>query len=711
MYRFLRKMKADVIRWRQFTRHRDAAFLSLRREVVICTLSVATLLSAAPKTARAQEAQQLPSDNGSREMDSGEVTVTASRVALPLAQAARTVRVMTAAEIADCPAQSVQDLLKYAASVDVRQRGIFGIQTDISINGGTHDQMVILLNGVNISSPHTGHLSADLPISPDDIERIEILEGAASRIFGASAFSGAINIVTKASSVTGDTPAGRHVSAGLAAGTAGTVGGDLRLASAGKTAGQSFSAGYVRSDGALPHSDFEKWRGFWQGSATYGETALAWQLGMSGADYGANTFYSGAWPDQYEENRRYIASVSAKTSGAVEWTPTAYAVRSLDHYQLVRGVSPWQENYHMTDVFGLSVNAETAWRLGRISAGADFRSEAILSTALGRPLQPSEYVDIRHSDRTYTRRDHRTGISYFAEHDLVLARWTVSTGVMAHLNTGLGHRLRFCPGIDLSWRPGDGRLRLFAAWNTARRMPTFTELYYHSPTQEGNVGLKPEKTSEWTMGGRWRTAAFDGSFTAFLRRQTDMIDWIVPADSVKVYGPSYSTLHAAAFRMHNRGLNLRVEVLPPVWLGRKNPLRRLSVDYTFIRQTRMDREAVYVSNYGFHALRHKLSAAADVRLAAGLTLQLRCRWQDRIGAYAAYDLDTVVTNAAGYESHPAAGLRDYRPFEVADLKLQWKSGPTVCYLEGNNLTDSRQVDIGNVPLPGRQWMSGVRVGF
>ncbi|MBQ5996816.1 MAG: TonB-dependent receptor [Bacteroidales bacterium] len=711
MQRFFRKLKANVIRWHQFTRHRDAAFLSLHREVVICTLSVATLLSAAPKTARAQEAQQISQDTGTREVDTDEVTVTASRVALPLGQAARLVRVMTAAEITDCPAQSVQDLLKYAASVDVRQRGIFGIQTDISINGGTHDQMVILLNGVNVSSPHTGHLSADLPISLDDIERIEILEGAASRIFGSSAFSGAINIVTKTASAAGETPAGRHVSAGLTAGSAGTVGGDLRLAAPGEMVRQSVSSGYIRSDGALPHSDFRKWRGFWQGRAAWRETTLTWQLGLSGADYGANTFYSGAWPDQYEENRRYIASVSAKTSGAVQWTPTAYAIRSLDHYQLVRGVSPWQENYHMTDVYGLSVNAETAWRLGRTAVGADFRSEAILSTALGRPMQPSEYVDIRHSDRFYTRRDSRTGISYYLEHDIVLSHWTVSAGVTAILNTAPDHRFRFCPGIDASWRPGDGRLRLFAAWNTARRMPTFTELYYHSPTQEGNVGLKPEKTGEWTLGGRWHSAAFDGTVKAFVRRQTDMIDWIVPADSVEVHGPSYSTLHAAAFRMDNKGFNLEARLFPHVWLGGKWPVRRISLDYTYIHQTRMDREAVYVSNYGFHALRHKLSVAADVSLPAGLTLQLRCRWQDRIGAYAAYDLDTVVTNAAGFESHPAAGLRNYKPFAAVGLKLQWKSGRLVCYLEGENLTDSRQVDVGNVPLPGRQWMSGVRIGF
>ena len=81
--------------------------------------------------------------------------------------------------------------------IQKRQRGGFGVQTDISINGGTFDQITILLNGVNISNPQTGHNASDFPVALADIDHIEVLEGAASRLFGTSAFNGAINIVTK----------------------------------------------------------------------------------------------------------------------------------------------------------------------------------------------------------------------------------------------------------------------------------------------------------------------------------------------------------------------------------------------------------------------------------------------------------------------------------------------------------------------------------
>ena len=192
------KLKADVIKWQHFSRKGDAIFRSLGREIIISTLSVATLTFAAPLDAHAQTVTgHLQSQESVQEDTLPVLEVTATRLPLPMEQAARVVNVISREEIQSLPVQSVNDVLKYASTVDVRQRGAFGIQTDLSINGGTHDQIVILLNGVNISSPHTGHLAADFPVSVDEIERIEVLEGAASRVYGTSAFSGAINIITK----------------------------------------------------------------------------------------------------------------------------------------------------------------------------------------------------------------------------------------------------------------------------------------------------------------------------------------------------------------------------------------------------------------------------------------------------------------------------------------------------------------------------------
>lgn len=194
--------RKNIVKWRQFNHRKYSVFLSMKREINICALNVATLTLAIPDSATAQtvlsgEKKQSQVKYSEKEYDLDEVEVLGSRVPLSPEHSVRMVQVLTRKEIEASSAQSVNDLLKLVAGVDVRQRGAYGVQTDIGINGGNSDQLTILLNGINISNPHTGHLSADLPLSVNDIERIEVLEGGSSRIYGSSAFSGAINIIIK----------------------------------------------------------------------------------------------------------------------------------------------------------------------------------------------------------------------------------------------------------------------------------------------------------------------------------------------------------------------------------------------------------------------------------------------------------------------------------------------------------------------------------
>lgn len=205
-------------RFKHFNNKSYALFNSLHKQVRIGVLAVTTLTFANPETLSAQT--EKTTDEGEMQMDG--IEVIGSRVPLTQSEAARIVTVLDRKTIEHAPVHSVNDLLKYAAGIDVRQRGDMGIQTDISIRGGTFDQITILLNGVNISNPHTGHLAADFPVAIEDIERIEILEGPAARLFGTSAFNGAINIVTSAENQ-------KHVQIHVTGGSYGLGGGGLRL--------------------------------------------------------------------------------------------------------------------------------------------------------------------------------------------------------------------------------------------------------------------------------------------------------------------------------------------------------------------------------------------------------------------------------------------------------------------------------------------------
>ena len=198
MYKPRFNMKRAVLVFRQFGNKGYSLFACLGREVVCSVLSVATLTYA---SAESVSTNPVVTDSAAmttaREMVLEEVSVTGSRAPLTKSQAARMVTVLDRADIAQAPVQSINDLLKYAIGVDVRQRGPIGAQTDISIRGGTSEQIILLLNGINICDPQTGHNAMDLPVDLSDIVRIEVLEGPAGRIYGSSSLVGAINIVTR----------------------------------------------------------------------------------------------------------------------------------------------------------------------------------------------------------------------------------------------------------------------------------------------------------------------------------------------------------------------------------------------------------------------------------------------------------------------------------------------------------------------------------
>src|SRR5690606_37547808 len=123
--------------------------------------------------------------------------VVMDKLDLPLDKNNRDITVIHAAEIAQMPARSVQDVLSLVSGIDVRQRGVNGAQADISIDGGTFDQLIVLVNGHKMSDPQTGHNMMNIHIPLDAIELIEILRGPAASRYGINGLSGVINIVTK----------------------------------------------------------------------------------------------------------------------------------------------------------------------------------------------------------------------------------------------------------------------------------------------------------------------------------------------------------------------------------------------------------------------------------------------------------------------------------------------------------------------------------
>ncbi|NDV64509.1 TonB-dependent siderophore receptor [Bacteroides sp. 224] len=672
--------KQRVFRWKQFNRKAYSAFVSLsfRKEFCIGVLTTATLGFANVDTLSAQNTTKAQIENYELE----EVEVTGTRVPLTEAQSAKMVTVLTRNDIQAAAVHSINDLLEYVTGVDVRQRGEFGIQTDISVRGGTFDQVTILLNGVNFTNPQTGHNTADFPVSMQDIERIEVLEGPAARVFGTSAFTGAINIVTRNDRQS-------HVSANVMGGSYGLLGTGARVNYTKGALSNQLSGGYHRADGDQKNSDFAVKRTYYQGTYTSREVDIRWQLGMSDTKYGANTYYSAKYNNQYEELRRYSASVQAETKGKLRFAPTLYWNRMHDHYQLIRGISGSKngENFHLNDIYGVNLNAYFNSVIGKTAFGAEFRNEGILSTNSGKRLHEDEYVKVPGEEGIYfTQKDNRTNIGYYLEHNILLRDLTISMGVMANMNTGLDHKYRLYPGIDVSYRPAP-QWKIYASWNKALRMPTFFDLYYTSAVIEGNNNLKPEETQAFNLGAKYRNELIDASISGFYHKGKNMIDWVKYTENDELF-------HSANFKLDNMGVETSLVMNPRRKWGENCFINTLSVAYTYIYQERHDKTEIYKSNYALEYLRHKFVARLEHHIWNKLHASWGFRWQKRMGSYQEYINLTATEKLIPYPSYC-----------LLDVKLFWNHPKYAVFAEANNVLNRAYYDIGNIPQPGI-WIKG-----
>ena len=675
-------MKRQRLVFRHFGNKGYSLFSCLGRKVVCSVLSVATLTYA---SAESVSTKPVVSDSVStttaREMMLDEVSVTGSRAPLTKSQAARMVTVLDRQDIAQAPVQSVNDLLKYAVGVDVRQRGPIGAQTDISIRGGTQDQIILLLNGINICDPQTGHNAMDLPVDLSDIVRIEVIEGPAGRIYGSSSLVGAINIVTRPAQAT-------STDVSLEAGSYGyaKVSGRTNLKQ-GRWNNQ-LSAGYARSDGYSRskagglNTDFSGAKGFYQGQYEDDDVRLNWHLGIADKGWGSGTSYATPkWQadNQYEHTTKLYSAIQGETKcGRLHFAPSIYWNQNRDRYEGYRGEpEKMKYNYNRTNVYGVSLNAYFDWAAGRTAFGAEVRNEDLVSGNLGEPL--SEPKHISGTDRDYTLGVNRTNISGYLEHNLLLKNLTISAGLVAVKNTWSNMNMTVYPGIDISYRPTPN-WRLHAAVNTSLRMPSFTEMYYKLQGYKADPHLKPEEMTAIEAGVTYANSVITLGATGWIHRGRNMIDWIM--DTSLGDDAVWQSVNHAKVNSVGAEANAKVRI--------KNS--ELRVSYSFIDQDK-ESEPNIVSQYALEYLRHKLIANALVPIVDKLTLGVKLRWQDRVGQYTDFE----------------GRAQDYKPYALVDTRLTWQEPKYKLYLEANNLFDTTYHDYGLVEQPGRWIIAGINI--
>ena len=664
-----------ALRFRHFSRKGYALFACLGRVVTIGVLSVATLQSASAASDDFSSTMEATDDNHQKvdkEAVLDDVEVTGSRAPLALAQAARMVTVLSREDIQAAPVQSINDLLKMAVGVDVRQRGAIGAQTDVSIRGGTQEQIAILLNGINICDPQTGHNAFDLPCDISDIQRIEVLEGPAGRVFGTSSLVGAINVVTKS----------RHTGQSLR-----MEGGSFGyLSTAGRIAidDHSLSVSYTRSDGysrskaGYLNSDYNGFKAFYQGSyslTTHDSpltSMISWHAGITTKGFGSNTFYSAKYDEQYEKTSKLYAALQGNVStGHLHFKPAIYWNRSYDRFELIRGdESKVPFNHHRTDVFGINLNSYFNWVAGRTALGAEFRNEDIVSGNLGEPLNSP------HGDYKYGL--NRSNLSFHLEHNILLKRFTLSAGFVAIKNTWNGMPFTLYPGVDASYRISD-HWKVYASYNSSLRMPSFTELYYSVGGHKADKYLKPEELTALEGGIHYTSRVLTAKASIFHHHQRNTIDWVM---DTRDSAPIWQSVNLTKVNTLGQEVSLTTHL---------SSLTSISVAYCHLHQQKQ--EADYLqSQYSLEYLRHKVTATMQMHLTRQLNLLVNYRWQDRMGSYTSTDGE----------------VKSYHPYSVVDARLTWNADSYSLYVEGNNLTNHQYVDYGNVPQSGAWIMGGFK---
>ena len=698
-------LKQQGIRFRQFSHKAYAAFCSLHREVTIGrvaaymtdlemlksgkSIAVSALLlfsgiaaveadEGVPKDSVPLEAQQL----------SLQEVLVVSHKAEVNSEAYRLITQVSQTEIEALPIQTVADILQYLPGVDVRTRGANGAQADISMRGGTFDQVLVLLNGVPLSDFHTGHYALNIPVSTEMIERVEVLQGTSANLHGA--FSGAINIVTRNFPSLQGGDRGR-LSLKLTAGMNGLVNPEVAASIQKDEALFNVSAEYSRAEGyyaprptekeatACRNSDFQlaniyfqtRWRG------------LDVQAGAQWKDAGLGMGYGFGSQDQFDATRTAFASGRYEHRwGAWRLDAQAAYRANYDRYEWHRDQRLYG-NFHFAQTASAALSAHYASKIGTTSFGVSVRNENMHSTNLGDTINPDGQVpnvadfplaDVRVLD--LVKGGNRFHTNYYAEQTFYYAGLSASIGINGTYNTQFGHHLGGGANIGYEFKKAG---TIYVNANRSLRMPTFTDLYYNAGNQLGNRNLKPEEAWLLSIGYKGNLSPtlssreggrFSWAVDWYYRWGKNIIDWVyVPTDTKRPF-------HAENQQQVNAtGLELSLAYRLNEWL------RCVSVDYAY---TYLDLDLKEAGSRYLDYLSHKLAIHLEHGIYKGLGASWTVRFQKREGQY---------NNAEGE-------VADYQPVWLLDGSVYWQNKYLRVSADCTNMTNSRYYDYGGILQPG-----------
>lgn len=485
--------------------------------------------------ARPSAAQRIP-----REIDTVHVV---ARTDPTVVSATRSFEILTRADLARHASRSLADVLGLALGVDAQPRS--PAQADLGLRGSTFNQIVVLVDGVRVSDVQSGHYALDLAVPVAMIERIEILRGTGSAMYGSDAIGGVVNIVTSADSAFSD-----------AAMRAGSFGGALaRGALGGAVRGTLVRVGadLDRSSGHRDDTDYRIVQARMSGERRLSAARISADAAIGARQFGAADFYS-PFPS-FETTRSSTATMraTAPVTERLTLSGALHTRRHSDVFTLKREDPAFYQNVHHS------------WQHGG-EAMAQFAMSSRLRAAVGAELLDARLRSARLGDRSERRH------AEFAEA-------TLGRAGSASLDAGLRHDWSSAVGSFLSPSVGvavplSARAQLRGSASRGFRAPTWTERYYKDPANVADSALRVERFGAYEVGLRLAPlATISADVALFERRAHSLIDWARPATTAAT-PPPWRTMNFAGATY--RGVEAMVRISDAIgadWTVRGSGLR------------------------------------------------------------------------------------------------------------------------------------------
>jgi vitamin B12 transporter len=594
-----------------------------------------------------------------------------NRFQVPFSQVSRNIEVITRKQIDEMPARNIAELLSYVSGIDMRQRGIGGVQADVNIRGGTFDQTLILLDGFPLIDPQSGHHLMNLPIDSKDIERIEILKGAGARIYGPNAFAGVVNFVSRKLNTEG----GARFSANYSEVATVAIKAGISVPSQNMPTRLSYSR--QTSAGYRNNTDYSLENFFFQSQLKLSNQKIDLQAGHTNRKFGASGFYAGPasnkyaalfidnFTDEYETVKTSFASASTSfKTEKLRITPRFYWRKNADDYYFVRNTPIF--NSTTSDIFGGELQSSYESTLG--------------TTGVGISLQKTKFHSLK-LDTT-----NRTQTAVFFEHrfHLLKDKLDITPGIMYSNYSDFGGDL--FPGIDIGYKVKDD-LKLYATWGKTLRIPTFTDLYFNNASNANNPHLTPEKAQNYEAGIKYAKGLFRANASWFSRDGSNIIDRVKTDTTagVKWFPTNLASLNVSGF-------DFGVDFMPTLLRGGDYWLEKIGFSMTYISKVAYKKPIeVKASRYALDQLKYQINLTVESKIVGHLSQSFHLRYFERL------------TLPKGFEEF-------YKGY-LADWRLMWTKPNYRLVAQVNNLFNKKYVESNGITMPRRWFSVGIETQF